>query len=258
MQELEAIPALNDNYVWCLHDGRQALIVDPGEAEPVLKWLQDRQLLLTAILITHHHPDHIGGLPALRRHWPQSRSWGPVDARIPDLDHTVNEGDRIELASPNVALKVTAVPGHTLSHIAYHNEDVLFCGDTLFSAGCGRLFEGTPSQMNASLTRLARLPDTIRICCGHEYTEANIRFARQVEPENPDLVEYAMKVRKSRANGQPSLPSTMAVERRVNPFLRSDEATVRRALQRERGLAEHAGPDHAFAELRAWKDGFRG
>ncbi len=258
MQELEAIPALSDNYVWVLHDGRHALVVDPGEAAPVRDWLRDRELVLTAILITHHHPDHIGGVAALCRDWPQARCWGPIDERVPELDHAVAAGDRVELEHPAAQFEVLAVPGHTLSHIAFHGEHVLFCGDTLFSAGCGRLFEGTPAQMRVSLNHLARLPDDTRVCCGHEYTEANLRFARYLEPDNPVLAEHERWVREQRQARRPSLPSRIDLERRINPFLRGDAAAVREAMVRERGLCESADPDQAFAALRAWKDEFRG
>lgn len=258
MQELEAIPALSDNYVWALHDGRHAVIVDPGDAAPVRDWLRGHQLALAAILITHHHPDHIGGVAALTRDWPQARCWGPLDERVPDLDHAIGDGDRVELETPAAQFDVLAVPGHTRSHIAFHGEHVLFCGDTLFSAGCGRLFEGTPAQMRVSLNRLARLPEDTRVCCGHEYTAANLRFARHLEPDNADLAEHERWVREQRDAGRPSLPSRIDLERRINPFLRSDAEPVRGALIRERDLPESADPDQAFAALRAWKDEFRG
>lgn len=251
---LRAVPALQDNYVWLLADpAGRALVVDPGEAGPVLDAAQG--LDLAAILLTHHHPDHIAGTAALLERWPHARVFAPDDERIPTPCHRVVDGERIDIE--DWAFDVIAVPGHTRSHVAYHGEGLLFCGDTLFSLGCGRLFEGTPAQMHASLSRLAALPATTRVCCGHEYTEANARFALAVEPGNRELQRHAESVRELRASGLPSLPSTLAIERACNPFLRVDAPEIRAALARHLGRESHDAVD-AFAALRAWKDGFAG
>jgi len=252
--QLRPLPALQDNYVWLLaDDAGRALAVDPGEAAPVLAAAEG--LDLVAVLLTHHHPDHIAGTADLLRRWPGAVVFAPEDGRIPEPCCRVADRERIE-AGP-WAFEVIAVPGHTRSHVAYHGHDLLFCGDTLFSLGCGRLFEGTPAQMHASLSRLAALPADTRVCCGHEYTEANARFALAVEPGNRDLLRHAEHVRDLRAQGRPSLPSSIAVERACNPFLRVDEAGIRASIERQLGHAAHDSIE-AFAALRAWKDEFRG
>lgn len=254
---IDLVPILADNYVWIMHDGRHALVVDPGEAEPVAAWLRQRGLSLTSILLTHHHADHIGGVPELCRHWPQALVIAPDDARIDIAQRRVAEGDRVELMAPACRFDVWAIPGHTSSHIAYVGDGVVFCGDTLFSAGCGRLFEGTPAQMLASLRRLASLPEDTALCCTHEYTQGNCAFALHVDPGNGELGKYAAWVAAQRRQGLPTLPGRIGRERAVNPFLRSDTPAIREALQRERGLPAGADDIEAFAALRAWKDGFR-
>jgi hydroxyacylglutathione hydrolase len=255
---LRPLPALQDNYIWLLADAGRAIVVDPGEAGPVLA--AAGALDLAAVLLTHHHPDHIAGTAALLERWPGAVVFAPEDARIPEPRHQVADGERIGIGP--WAFDVIAVPGHTRSHVAYYAPDVdgvglLFCGDTLFSLGCGRLFEGTPAQMHASLSRLAALPPETRVCCGHEYTEANARFAMAVDASNAALQRYAAKVEGLRAAGQPSLPSTLAVESACNPFLRVEAANVRAALEVRLGRGIEDAVD-AFAALRAWKDGFRG
>jgi hydroxyacylglutathione hydrolase len=248
------LPALQDNYIWLLADdvGR-ALVVDPGEAAPVLAATDGQDLI--AILLTHHHPDHIAGTAALLERWPQAVVLAPRDERIPEPCRRIADRERIEIGS--WAFEVIAVPGHTRSHVSYFGEGLLFCGDTLFSLGCGRLFEGTPAQMHASLSRLAALPPDTRICCGHEYTEANARFALAVEPGNRELREHADAVRELRANDHPSLPSTLEIEHACNPFLRVDAPEVRASLEEHLGRGMEDSVE-AFAALRAWKDGFRG
>lgn len=262
--QVHAIPAFTDNYLWTLVEGDSAVVVDPGDAAPVVRFFDERKLTLAAILVTHHHPDHVGGLaPLLRRG--DVPVYGPAaeSNRIRLLTHTLDDGDAVEVLGRR--FEVMSVPGHTLGHIAYYcagtagdgEPGILLCGDTLFSAGCGRLFEGTPEQMHASLTRLAALPPQTQVYCTHEYTLANLAFAQAVEPGNADVAAHIARVRTWRAAERPSLPSTLALEHRINPFLRTGEPQVRRAV-REQGAQDTAPTDAAvFAALRRWKDDFR-
>ena len=252
--DLQPLPALDDNYIWLMRDADgRALIVDPGEAAPVLAALADAPEP-HAILLTHHHGDHIGGVAELLQHWPNLPVIAPDDERIVIATQRVGDGDMVEVGPWR--FQAMGIPGHTRSHVAFHGEGLLFCGDTLFSLGCGRMFEGTPAQMLASLRALAALPGDTLVCCGHEYTLANAAFALTVDPANDALHERAMQVRTLRDTGLPTLPATLASERACNPFLRSDEAAVRASVEAHigRGLGDDID---AFAELRRWKDGFR-
>ncbi len=253
---LDCLPVLEDNYIWILRDERGVgVVVDPGEAPPVLEAI-DRGLRPAAVLVTHHHPDHIGGLPELMAAC-SAPVYAPDDPRIPHATHRVVDGDVVEVAELGLRFTVIGVPGHTRSHVAYHDGVRLFCGDTLFSLGCGRLFEGSPGQMLASLDRLAGLADPTLVCCTHEYTLANGRFACVVEPQNPALADRIAQARAARARGMPSLPSTLAAERACNPFLRLDAPAVRAALRaRQSGATDDRVS--RFAALRRWKDGFGG
>lgn len=220
MSQLLPIPAFSDNYIWLLAQEGKAWVVDPGDAEPVLDTLAKEKLKLAGILITHHHDDHTGGIAELLQHF-DIPVYGPHDSpACKVISQPLHDGDSIHLGSMNFS--VMAVPGHTLDHIAFYSaaEKILFCGDTLFSGGCGRVFEGTYEQMYNSLLKLLALPDDTRICCAHEYTLSNLRFALTVEPDNQDLVEYQQRCERLRQKDQPTLPSTIQQEKRINPFLR--------------------------------------
>lgn len=259
---LHPLPAFDDNYIWTLtgDDGR-ALVVDPGDAGPVLAAAADG-LRPVAVLVTHHHPDHIGGLAALKARWPEIDIHAPHDPRIGIATHRVGQGDSV--AHADWRFDIIEVPGHTHSHIAFHSPrnhratgpGLLFCGDTLFSLGCGRLFEGTPAQMLASLDALAALPGDTLVCCTHEYTQSNAAFALAVDPHNSALQTRAEMVRTLRAASKPTVPSTIAQELATNPFLRCDTPAVRDAIADRLG---HTPADRVetFAELRRWKDVFR-
>ncbi len=252
------VAAFTDNYVWLISAPlapQQVLAVDPGDARPVLAELDRTGLVLAGILLTHHHPDHIGGVPELLRH-AQVPVIGPEDERINITTRTARDGDRVELPELGLAFETLAIPGHTLSHIAFWGHGALFCGDTLFSGGCGRTFEGTAAQMTASLERLRALPAATRIFCGHEYTASNLRFALAVDPDNPRLRQYQQQVTEMRGRGQPTLPSTLRLEIEVNPFLRCEQPAVRAAAQRQAGRELHGNAEE-FGVLRTWKDGFR-
>ncbi len=255
--KLIPLPAFDDNYIWMLHDGRRALVVDPGDAQPVLQALQHEGVQLQGILVTHHHGDHTGGVVALRDATGAS-VFGPALEPMPEPLQRLHGGDTAELLG--LKFQVLDVPGHTAGHIAYFCEingeaPVLFCGDTLFSGGCGRLFEGTAQQMLASLTALSALPGPTRVCCAHEYTLSNLKFALEVEPDNPRLVTYNAACQALRMQNQPTLPSSIATECQINPFLRSNQPTIVASAGRfdAAGLALNG----AFATLRQWKNQYR-
>lgn len=249
------LPALQDNYIWLLAGpGGEALVVDPGDAGPVLQAAADG-LRPVAIVLTHHHADHVAGAAALATRF-GIPCHAPHDERITAATARVGHGDRVRVDALDLDLDVIGVPGHTLSHVAFHGAGHLFCGDTLFSLGCGRMFEGQPAQFLDSLERLAALPADTAVCCGHEYTEANGRFSRTVEPDNPRRDQRLDEVRALRAQGRPSLPSTMGSERDCNPFLRIDQPGLQASLAQHLGRAP-GDRSQAFAALRQWKDNFK-
>jgi len=249
------IKAFNDNYIWCIHNKTHCTVVDPGDAAPVLAYCQDNQLTLSAIIITHHHWDHTGGIDALLAAFPNIPVYGPQNKNIKQITVRLSQGDDIELALLGVKFSILEVPGHTLDHIAYYGDIGLFCGDTLFSAGCGRLFEGTPQQMFASLSKLTALPADTAVYCTHEYTMANIAFAEAVEPNNQALIDYKRWVNQQRAENTPTLPSNIQRELDVNPFLRCHSAELVANVSQNMG-AMLASEQEIFASLRSWKDNF--
>ena len=248
------IKAFHDNYIWCLQNGKYALVVDPGDPNPVINYIIKQKLELVAILITHHHPDHVGGNKSLIEKF-NVPVYGPSTEIIPGISHKLVEGDRVFINELGLDFTILDIPGHTLGHIAYHHDKILFCGDTLFSCGCGRLFEGTPQQMYTSLMKIAQLPDDTVIYCTHEYTEANIKFALHVDPLNKELIRYKNKVKFLRKKGLPSLPVTLAKEKQTNPFLRSHKPNLAQAVSKHRGVKSNR-PSDIFAALREWKDSF--
>ena len=240
-----------------MHDGHKAIVVDPGDAQPVLAALQRENLLLESILVTHHHADHTGGVAELRAAT-GAQVFGPAGEEMPEPIERLSDGD--SCSNLGLHFRVLEVPGHTAGHIAFYCDamdgaPLLFCGDTLFSGGCGRLFEGTPAQMLASLDKLSALPDSTRVCCTHEYTLSNLKFANAVEPGNTDLQQYTAHCQQLRGQDLPTLPSNMALERKINPFLRSRFPTVIAAVTQHD--ADMVRRDGAFATLRQWKNDYR-
>ncbi|WP_454864683.1 hydroxyacylglutathione hydrolase [Pseudomonas rhizophila] len=255
MIQISALPAFTDNYIWLLQDHatQRCAVVDPGDATPVQAWLDAHPgWVLSDILITHHHHDHVGGVQALKNAT-HATVYGPASENIPARDVALQDNDRLSVLGWD--FDVYAVPGHTLGHIAYYHHGLLFCGDTLFAAGCGRLFEGTPAQMHQSLSRLASLPEDTLVYCTHEYTLSNLRFAAAVEPGNPDIAARLEKVSQQRNAGVMTLPSTLALEKLTNPFLRTAETSVKQKAD-ERNGQRNQTPSEVFAALRAWKDKF--
>jgi len=258
MDEVLHACAFEDNYIWLIRGKSpdRVAIVDPGDANPVLAALEKQHLKPVAILCTHHHGDHVGGVADILKVY-SIPVYGPGRERISTLTHRLRDGDRVTLPELGAEFEVLEVPGHTAGHIAFSGAGMLFCGDTMFSAGCGRLFEGSAEQMHRSLSRFAALPGDTRMYCGHEYTEANLRFALAVEPENADTLAYRDRAQAQRRQNLPTLPSTIGLERRVNPFLRSGQPGVRQAAEKHVGRALVSEVE-VFAVLRRWKDGFRG
>jgi hydroxyacylglutathione hydrolase len=261
MVTIVPIPAFTDNYIWAMYAAQNAdargpvVVVDPGDAAPVEKFLETNGFELAAILVTHHHGDHTGGIAALSKRW-SPRVIAPRYSEITGATERVGEGDEIDLTAYGLPrFHVWHVPGHTLDHIAFVSDEILFCGDTMFAAGCGRLFEGTPAQMHESLSRLAALPPETRVYCTHEYTLANLAFATHVEPDNVAMAKRQFQVAEMRARNEPSLPTTIRDELETNPFLRAQSSSIRNELRmRGESLSD---PADVFASLRRMKDSFR-
>lgn len=252
MFEVIRIPAFKDNYIWLIRQGHQVIVVDPGESASVLEYLVQHNLELAAILVTHHHADHQGGIAGLVAHC-KTEVIGPATESITSVTKGV-EGDEFFRLAQSLGVRVISVPGHTRGHVAYLIDDCLFCGDTLFAGGCGRVFEGTPKQLFQSLSTLAALPDTTRVYCAHEYTQSNLRFALTVDPNNQELIERVEEVDKLRAQGLATVPTSMAIEKATNPFLRCDDPLVRQSAQSV--IAGASSPESVFAALRDWKNNF--
>jgi hydroxyacylglutathione hydrolase len=256
MSNYEVVPlrAFSDNYIWTLRDARCAAVVDPGDARPALDYLEREKLELVAILNTHHHADHVGGNAGLLARW-RVPVFGPHDERIGEVTHRLKDGERCTLPHFGIEFEVSEIPAHTRTHIAFHGGGMLFCGDTLFAAGCGRLFEGTPAQMHDALTRLMRLPDATQVYCGHEYTLSNVRFARAADPDNAALRELEARAKQLRDRDLPTLPSTIAQEKATNPFVRVREPAVIAAASKFAGKRLD-DPVQVLAAIREWKNRF--
>lgn len=258
MVQVTPVPAFRDNYIWAIHAGQgenhAAVVVDPGEPDAILSWLESRNARPVAVLITHHHGDHIGGIAALAQRWSMP-VYGPGREAIPGVTHPVAEGSAVDVPQLGLHFQVMETPGHTRGHVCYHGHDWLFSGDTLFSCGCGRLFEGSPEEMLRSLQRLALLPPATRVYCAHEYTLPNIGFAKEVEEGNPALEAYHQDARRLRKAGLPTLPSSIGQELACNPFLRCHQPAVRVAISHHAGCPVNTELE-AFTRLRQWKDSF--
>ncbi len=260
-QIVTAINAFNDNYIWAIssENNDKIALVDPGDALVCIEYLQENNLALSAILITHHHKDHVGGIEKLLEYskdkaWPVT-VYGPATENIAQLDITLKENDTVDLTDLDCQFTVLDLPGHTKGHIAYYNENMVFCGDTLFSGGCGRLFEGTAQQMHHSLTKLTKLATDTLIYCAHEYTQANLAFALAVEPNNTDLHNYAEQVTMMRQQNQATIPTNIALELQINPFLRCHEESIKLAAQTYSNQNQN-NESEVFSAIRAWKDNF--
>ncbi|MCW8832512.1 MAG: hydroxyacylglutathione hydrolase [Colwellia sp.] len=260
---IKAIQAFSDNYIWAITNSSTAALIDPGDAKVCIEFLEKNQLNLSAILITHHHADHTGGIKELIAYCQQKQQtitvYGPAHENIPYCDVKLTENDKVKLTELNANFRVIDLPGHTAGHIAYFANDnnipVLFCGDTLFSGGCGRLFEGSAEQMLSSLTKLANLPENTQVYCAHEYTQANLTFALTVDPNNQALINYSHKVNELRANELSTIPSSIGVEKQVNPFLRCHETSLNASAKQFDATISESEQD-TFTVIRRWKDQF--
>jgi len=253
--KIEALKAFNDNYIWTWSQNNNTWVVDPGDAAPVIEYLEKNRSKLAGILLTHHHADHSGGIAELVKRWPQCAVTASHKSPIKEITHRVHEGDRV--ACGPFTFTALEIPGHTLDHVAFYDESHLFSGDTLFSAGCGKVFEGTVDEMYTSLMKLFNLSDQTNIYCGHEYTLANLQFAEVAEPENNRIKTKLAEVEMVRAAGKPTLPALLQDERLYNPFLRCKEPTIKKSVEAttQKNLSD---PVQVFAALRAWKNNFRG
>lgn len=258
---VSAIKAFSDNYIWAIrtNQNNKLALVDPGDAQACINYIEQHHCILSSILITHHHADHVGGISELLEYcqknaWPLT-VYGPVKENIPHCDVPLDESKTVELTDLGIQFDVIDLPGHTLGHIAYHSEELLFCGDTLFSGGCGRLFEGTPNQMYHSLNKLAALKASTKVYCAHEYTEANLSFALTVDPENFDLIDYFNQVRHLRENNQSTIPSSIGLEKSINPFLRCNVTALQQSAEVYADKALSKG-EETFAVIREWKNNF--
>jgi hydroxyacylglutathione hydrolase len=256
MLTLIPLPAFEDNYIWVWHDGRHAVAVDPGDPAPLVAFLDAHRLGLSAVLITHHHRDHTGGVTYLLQRY-NCAVYAPDNPRIPAVTHILHGGDALDIPEPDLHFDVLATPGHTLDHLSYVGEGCLFCGDTLFGCGCGKLFEGSPAMMAASLDAILTLPDATRVCCAHEYTLSNIDFAKTIDGGNPALLERERVDRALRAQGRPTLPSTLALEKATNPFLRFHDPDMT-AFAAHYLNRPHPGAAKVFGAIRAAKDAWDG
>ena len=258
--QVEGIRAFNDNYIWAIHQNNndKCIIVDPGSAAEVLKFLADKELSIIGILITHHHHDHIGGVSTLLAHFPNVPVYGPSKEAVEAVTHPLTDGEEIAISALGISLKVLEVPGHTLGHIAYVDAHSLFCGDTLFSGGCGRMFEGTPQMFSNSLSKLSALASTTLVYCAHEYTLSNLTFAKAVSPNSSELEKYIENCERKRARNLSTIPSTIDTELAINPFLRLQDPDVINALNSKFSinLNAHDNIHENFKWLRQWKDSF--
>lgn len=253
--KINPIHAFKDNYIWIIHNEKYAVIIDPGIATPVIDYIRQHHLKLIAILNTHHHHDHTGGNLELSQ-LSKIKIYGPQKETIPGMTHGLEEGNIIKFPELSLNLTVLNTPGHTVDHISYYGPNHLFCGDTLFSCGCGRIFEGTAQQMYSSLKKIAALPDQTQVYCAHEYTLSNIHFATEIDPANSLLAEYASKVKMLRAYNKPTIPTTLAIEKAINPFLRCEHPAIISAAN-QHAETQLSDAVSVFSEIRKWKDHYQ-